>query len=196
MKPTKRKAFSFLRSYFDVLNQLEEDKDKLAFLLAIINKQFLDENPKDLNFICRLSYESQRHAIETSVKGYKSKTKDPMRPPCQGATEGVTKGASVQEEEKEKVEYTKPTILSKKEKIDWDKLREQFNEFSGKKTRVVSEKVKTKLKARIREGYTKQDMVKAMSNISKDQYHKDTNYKYFTLEFISRSDILDKYSTV
>ena len=44
VKPTKRKGFTFLRSYFDVLNELKEDDDKLDFLLAIINKQFFDEN--------------------------------------------------------------------------------------------------------------------------------------------------------
>lgn len=70
LKPTKRKAFNFLRSYFDVLNQLDNDSDKLAFLTSIINKQFLDEDPKELSFIANLCYESQRHSIEKSVKGW------------------------------------------------------------------------------------------------------------------------------
>ena len=70
MKLTKRKAFNFLRSYFDVLNELKEDSDKLDFLMSIINKQFLDQDPKDLGFIANLCYESQRHAIEKSVKGW------------------------------------------------------------------------------------------------------------------------------
>ena len=70
MKLTKRKAFNFLRSYFDVLNELKEDSDKLDFLMSIINKQFLDQDPKELGFIANLCYESQRHAIEKSVKGW------------------------------------------------------------------------------------------------------------------------------
>ena len=70
MKLTKRKAFNFLRSYFDVLNELKDDSDKLHFLMSIINKQFLNEDPKDLDFIANLCYESQRHAIEKSVKGW------------------------------------------------------------------------------------------------------------------------------
>ena len=68
MKETKRKAFNFLRSYFDVLNELKEDADKLDFLMAIINKQFLNEDPKDLGFIGKLCYESQRHQIEKKCK--------------------------------------------------------------------------------------------------------------------------------
>ena len=70
MKPTKRKAFNFLRSYFDVFNELKDDKDKLDFLTSIINKQFLNEDPKELSFIAKLCYESQRHSIESSVKGW------------------------------------------------------------------------------------------------------------------------------
>ena len=74
VKLTKRKAFSFLRSYFDVINELDNDTDKFNFIMAILNKQFLDENPKNLNFISNLCYESQRHAIEKSVKGWKTAT--------------------------------------------------------------------------------------------------------------------------
>jgi len=70
MKQTKRKAFNFLRSYFDVLNELPKDSDRLSFLMSIINKQFLNQDPKDLDFIAKLCYESQRHSIESSVKGW------------------------------------------------------------------------------------------------------------------------------
>jgi hypothetical protein len=102
LKPTKRKAFSFLRSYFDVLNEIPDDKDKLTFLLSIINKQFLNDDPQGLNFVCKLAYESQRHQIETSVKGYKSKTKDPMKAPCQGGSQAPCEAPCLQEEEEEK----------------------------------------------------------------------------------------------
>ena len=93
MKPTKRKAFNFLRSYFDVLNQIPEDKDKLAFLTSIINKQFLDENPKDLEFVAKLSYESQRHAIEKSVKGWKTANKTEIDGSVLGSIGGDPKGS-------------------------------------------------------------------------------------------------------
>ena len=128
MKKTKRKAFNFLRSYFDTLNELKEDKDKIQFLEAIINKQFLDEEPKDLTFLANLCYQSQRHQIESSVKGYKTKSKDPMQGATQGATEGAcqgaTQGASVQEEEKEKEkekEKEEYTIEKKPKKFSFAK---------------------------------------------------------------------------
>jgi hypothetical protein len=112
MKPTKRKAFNFLRSYFDVFNELKEDKDKLEFLTSIINKQFLNEDPKDLSFIVKLCYESQRHSIESSVKGWLrvsntdvlgNTTIDPTIDPTTNPMTNPTTNPQ-EEEEKEEVE--------------------------------------------------------------------------------------------
>ena len=101
-KPTKRKAFNFLRSYFDVLNELKTDEDKLSFLLSIINKQFLNEDPENLNFIVNLCYESQRHSVESSVKGWIRVNKDtPITDPT---TNPPTNPQQEEEEEKEKEE--------------------------------------------------------------------------------------------
>ena len=109
-KLTKRKAFNFLRSYFDVLNKIEKDEDKLSFLMSIINKQFLDEDPEGLNFLVDLCYLSQKHAIETSVKGWKRVNKtdvmgnpatDPMTNPT---TNPITDPQEEEEEEEEKEE--------------------------------------------------------------------------------------------
>ena len=36
MKLTKRKGFNFFRSYFDVFNELETDKDKVDFINALL----------------------------------------------------------------------------------------------------------------------------------------------------------------
>ena len=110
-KPTKRKAFNFLRSYFDVLNELDNDKDKLNFLMSIINKQFLDQDPKELNFIVNLCYESQRHAIESSVKGWKrvnniDPTTNPMtNPPTNPTTNPQEEEEEVEEEEEYNIDF-------------------------------------------------------------------------------------------
>mgnify|MGYP005987881429 CR=1 FL=1 len=105
IKETKRRAFNFLRSYFDVFNELKTDKDKLDFLTAILNKQFLDEDPKNLTFIVNLCYESQRHQIETSVKGWKRATKDTLgtTPPTPSGTTPPTNPKEEEEEEEEEV---------------------------------------------------------------------------------------------
>ncbi len=77
--------------------------------------------------------------------------------------------------------------------IDSSKLLSLFNSILGKKSRVISEKAKKQLKQRLKEGYTKEDIVHALRNAAKDQHHLDTNYKYLTLEFITRPDKLDRF---
>jgi hypothetical protein len=129
MKLTKRLGFHFMRSYFDLLNEIPDKEDKLNFLLSIINKQFLDENPTELNFVVKLSYESQRHAIEKSVKGWKLATKTDLKgnplstPPSdpKGSIPSDPKEVQVQEKEKEKYIYTEKEFLN-----SWKIAREGY----------------------------------------------------------------------
>lgn len=79
--------------------------------------------------------------------------------------------------------------------IDWDKLKKLFTSCTGKQIRVVNSLVKTKIKARIREGYTKEDIASCIENCVKDQFHIDNGFQYITLEYISRSSTIDKYLT-
>lgn len=80
--------------------------------------------------------------------------------------------------------------------VNWDGLIGQFNDITGKKSKVISEKAKRQVKARLKEGYSKQDIVDAIINCYNDKYHKETNHKYLTLEFISREDKMEKYSVI
>ena len=71
--------------------------------------------------------------------------------------------------------------------IDFKKLLEYFNKTTNKNFKTISDKVKKSFNARIKEGYTKNDIMKAILNCSKDKYHIE-NPKYLTPEFISRPD--------
>lgn len=86
--------------------------------------------------------------------------------------------------------------IKKIDSFDWSELINHFNEVTGKNTRVIPDKAKTAFKARLKEGFTKQDIADAIQNCFNDQYHKDTNHKHLTLEFISRADKLEKYSSI
>ena len=103
MKYTRRKDFRFYRSYFDVLNELESEADQLAFLKALINRQFLGQEP-ELTGISKFAYVSQQHAIEQQCKGWEQKkgiklnspenrgAQGVTQPPPQGGTQGGTEG--------------------------------------------------------------------------------------------------------
>lgn len=174
-----RKAFNFYHSYYEVAKELS-DKDRFAFLWAILQKQFEGVEP-ELNGMAKFAYISQKHSIDSQVFGYESKTGTKLAP-----TEGGSEGGSVQEkgEVQGKVEYT----------IDFSKLLTFINTTLNKKYTKINEGVRKKFKARLSEGYTKEQIMRAIVNASKDEYHKETNYKYLTPEFLSRADKIDRFS--
>jgi len=82
--------------------------------------------------------------------------------------------------------------LTNKQSINWIGLLEQFNSITNKKLKVIDEKTKRQVVARLKDGYTKADLVLAITNCFNDEYHKE-NPKYLTLEFITRPDKMQKY---
>ena len=74
VKLTKRKGFNFFRSYYDVYNLLP-DADKLAFMDALLDRQFLGIKPTELKGMPEFAYISQTNSIDSQVKGYEDKTK-------------------------------------------------------------------------------------------------------------------------
>ena len=129
LKLTKRKGFNFFRSYYDVYNELS-DADKVAFIDALMDRQFLGVKPNELTGMAKFAYISQTHSIDEQVKGYEDKTNTkltPCVPPPAPPTVGVKKIIStptlqvevqgeveVEEKEKGKVEEKEKQTLSKK----------------------------------------------------------------------------------
>ena len=109
MKLTKRKGFNFFRSYFDVYNELENAEDKVAFIDALLDRQFMGVKPTNLKGMAKFAYISQTNSIDSQVKGYNDKAQSLGNPPIGGAV-GVKKinltptlQVQVKEQEKEQV---------------------------------------------------------------------------------------------
>jgi hypothetical protein len=126
MKLTKRKGFNFFRSYFDVYNELENNEDKVAFIDALLERQFMGGKPNHLKGMSKFAYISQTNSIDSQVKGYNDKMRklgnpligDEDTPPYGGKvtpTEQVEEKEEVKEKEKEQVEVkVKAESLPKK----------------------------------------------------------------------------------
>lgn len=100
------------------------------------------------------------------------------------------------EREREREEEKKDIIKNNINVIDFVKLRDFFNSITGKKTKVVTKKAKEQINARLKEGFIKEDIASAIKNCFADEYHISTGHKFLTLEFITRADKLDKYSSI
>jgi hypothetical protein len=88
VKLTKRKGFNFFRSYYDVYNELNNN-NKLQFINALLNKQFLGIEPDGLTGMAKFAYISQMNNINAQVKGFEDKTGIQLfNPPSQGGAVG------------------------------------------------------------------------------------------------------------
>ena len=133
MKLTKRKGFNFFRSYYDVYNLLSNE-DKVAFMDALLDRQFLGVKPTELTGMSQFAYVSQTNSIDSQVKGYEDKTKTKLNPLEENnytPTVGVNKKTltpavqvQVEEKEKEKEQYV---IYSEIDFLEnWKMCRKKF----------------------------------------------------------------------
>lgn len=191
VKLTKRKGFNFFRSYYDVYNELS-DKDKVLFMDALLDRQFLGVKPEGLKGMSKFAYISQTNSIDSQVKGFEDKTgiklQPPTEPPCEGVNLPPTEQVEVEvkEEVKEEVQHV----------INFDKLLDFINLQTKRNFKLINNTIKNKYKARLKEGYTNESIKTAIINAVNSDYHKETNFKYLTPEFFSRNTTIDKYSEI
>ena len=139
MKLTKRKGFNFFRSYYDVYNELSV-KGKIAFMDALLDRQFLGVKPEGLKGMAKFAYISQTNSIDSQVKGYEDKTKTrldgseyfkdgstPIVPPCYGGEVPPTGQEEEKGKEEEQYVYTKENFLENyRDKIwNWREIGEE-----------------------------------------------------------------------
>lgn len=68
-----------------------------------------------------------------------------------------------------------------------------FNELTGRSFRATDKKARRQFDYLRKEGYKREDFAKVILNAYADRYHKESNYKYLTPEFLTRSDKFDRY---
>ena len=196
----KRKAFNFFRSYYEVLIMLPDDKSKAQFIMRLCEKQFEGKEPNmnELYDMVKFAYMSQKHSIDASRQGFedvckRKNTVVPTQAPIKGGAEGGVEGgneAPTEQEEEEVQEEVQDVI---KKSIDFDKYLEQINKLFGKNLRVVNQKTKQSIKARLKEGYTNADIWNAMQNVANDPWHKEKNYQYCTPQYFAQVKTLDMH---
>jgi len=142
-----RLLFKFYKSYFDVGSELN-DKDRLAFYDALLNKQFNGIEPT-LTGISKLAYISQKHSIDLQVKGWEDKMGTSLNlNPNQGGTIGGAVRPTLQEKEEVK-EKEKEKL--KGECFTFDEFwslypKKVAKEICGKKYESLSANDKQKIK--------------------------------------------------
>jgi len=188
-------AFNFYRSYYETSLLLQKD-DKAEFLEAILHYQFTGELIEPKSPMALLAFRGQMHSLNKQVTGYKSgKNTYPNGNPTKGEHKGEHKGSHKEEQEKEK-EKGKGKEKEEINNINFDKLLLFLNSKTGRNFKIINEPTKKKYNARLKEGYTKDDILNAIINAVNSDYHKENGFKYLTPEFFSRADKLNLYSSI
>lgn len=172
MKKTKRKGFNFFRSYYDVFNELS-DEDKLAFIEALLDKQFLGINPTDLKGLAKFAWISQVNSIDSQVKGYEDKTGVKLAPTV-GGSERVENTPTEQVEGKGKEKGKVQGVFSPEQFLTW------FNDSRTKllqkpsNSNYLSSHDKTHLEI-LTSRYKGEDFGKAFHNLCNDKWANESN---------------------
>jgi len=174
------------------LNSLCEE-NIFAVIDGMISISFLNEQLQEFD---DLSNRNKKNAIEGWEKRRNNKALSDRN--ATASSSHMIRNAIREDKKREdnRRKENKVTNVTSVEKIDWMKLLELFNSIFGKKCTVVSEAVRRKYNRRLKDGYTKDQIRDAMVNASRDQFHKDSGYKHCTLDFFSRSEMIDKWANV
>ena len=195
----QKKAFNFYRSYYETSLLLQKE-DKAEFLEAILHYQFTGELIEPNSPMALLAFRGQIHSLRKQVIGYEmGKNTYPNGNPTKGKYKGEYKGeykGSHKEEQEQEQEQEKEKEKEEINNINFDKLLSFINSKTGRNFKVINERTEKKYNARLKEGYTKDDILNAIINAVNSDYHKENGFKYLTPEFFSRADKLNMYSSI
>lgn len=197
--------------YCDLLHTVEKlPNEKAGELFKHILQYVNDLDPKTDDLIIELSFEPIKQNLKRTLKKWEEiKLKRSESGRLGGLKSGETRSKNEaneanaskmkQNEANEAVSVNgnvsviNNNIPDSVEKIDWDMLIVVFNKIFGTKVRLINDDTKRKFKARIKSGWTKDEIKNAMFVVQKDKFHIDNNFKYVTLEYFSRDKTLQLY---
>lgn len=190
-------------SYSKLIKKFKDCIDSIDILenAGIIKIEANDEFY--INFLNEQSTERRRKSKVNSKNGAKGgRPKNPTKNPTKSENKpnalnslSETKGNKKRREEKreEKKEEVAPP---KVDGFDFSKLLEFINKSFGRNFKTISKTIKAKYNARLKDGYTKDDIFNAIVNCSNDKFHKDLNFKHCTPSYFSRANTIDLHSAV
>lgn len=90
--------------------------------------------------------------------------------------------------------FTNTEVITNKENIDvFSSFISTFNSITKKRHRVLCDKAKRQIKQLHHNGYTAEEIEKAIACATRSEYHVNTAFSYLTPEFISRPDKFELY---
>lgn len=188
--------------YCDIIHTIEKLSDEQAGkLFKHVLNYVNDKNPEPPDLITEIAFEPIKQSLKRDLKKYESIVEKNRENALKRWNKNdATASDRIQPDAKNADSDSDSDSVNDKNKnnnivkINFDDLLNFFNQTFHKQSRLINDKIKRKYNARLKEGYTKDDIAKAMRSCSVDKFHKESYFKYCTLEFFSRSETIDKYA--
>lgn len=191
-----KKTFIFYSDWINIVNEMPDSDagQLLKHILAYVN----DKNPETINPLVKLAFGHMKPMLKADLikwSGIRERRKE------FGKKGGLAKAKQKLANGKQlvavndNVNVTSNVLLKKepKEGINFSGLLGCINSAFSKKLKVINATTQKKFNARLKDGYSKDDIFNAITNASHDEFHKESNFKWCTPEYFSRSTTLDKY---
>lgn len=152
-----KKKINYYKSFYDVSKKLNQ-KQFYEFNMAIYDVMFFEKDIESISFsdnIVELLWSSIKHSLTSSIEGYCSKQnidyKGLFNTLSKGVDKGVTNNANEKEKEKEKDNVKDKDNDNVKDIVAYLNLKANTN------YKASSEKTRSLIKARIKEGFILED---------------------------------------
>ena len=188
-----KKSFILYVDQKDLFNKLP---DEIAGkLFKHIYSYVSDENPTSNDLIVEIAFEPIKQQLKRDLKLFEEKRVKRSEAGIAGANKRWQEIAkdSNRINDITKIADNVNDNVNAIDNINYQALLDFVNKSFGRNFKVVSDKIQRSYKARLKEGYKKEDIIQAIKNCKENKFHKDNNYQYCTPEYFSRSETLDKY---
>jgi uncharacterized phage protein (TIGR02220 family) len=196
-----KKSFILYADLINIVSKLPKEKAGELFLhiLEYVN----DLNPVTDDLLLQIAFEPVKLSLKRDLKRYENYIEKQRENGLKGGrplkSETQITQAFLEKPKKADSVSDSDSVTNIKSiynpsdarSIDPIKFITFFNSIRNTKYQATA-KVKQCLKARCKE-YSKEDIIIAIKNAHLDDYHKSTNFKYLTPEFILRTDKIEKF---
>jgi len=197
---TDKKSFIL---YCDLIHTIEKmPADKAGELFKHILRYVNDLNPETDDLIVQLTFEPIKQQLKRDLKDWESTRKKRsdagklgMESRWHSDDNNNSKDSNVITKDNNVINDITKITVTDTVTVTVNEIIYYINTVLERKFKP-SKKLQEKFNARLKEGYTVEDIKLAFDNAKDDEFHKSSDYKYLTPEFILRQDKLDKWANV
>ena len=177
--------------YADLIHTFEDLSDEEAGkLIKIILDYVNDKDPKPKDKLLKIIFTPIKLQLKRDLEQWQNKLEARREAGRKG---GLAKSSKTKQSVAKQPVNDNVNVNDNDNVIDYNNLLIYFNKTFKKKCRVFPLAIKNKYKTRLKDGYTIEDIKKAMLQASKDSFHQEHKFKYCTLEYFTNTKTLDRF---